>query len=197
MSSVPEFGEQFVNHPGAEEAAAAMRSTASGIRPQWEDRLPVPTRPVRVPNHNARVGGFLAYRQAQLAARGERIVVAEPRRFVFRSLIGARRVPYGYALNLEFVYHSPSGRDYVITGFALGEDDGLLTGEGHARACSCPDFQKRQGPARDQLRGEERCCKHMRLFLAVVHLWKGQLPWIGGIPKEHLLPGEVWVLRVF
>ena len=197
MSSVPEFGEQFANHPAAEEAAAAMCSSASGVRPQWEDRLPIPTRPVRVPNHNARVGGFLAYRQAQLAARGERVVVAEPRRFVFRSLIGARRVPFGYALNLEFVYHSPSGRDYVVTGFALGEDDGLLTGEGHARACSCPDFQKRQGPGRDQLRGEARCCKHMRLFLTVVHLWKGQLPWIGGIPKEQLLPGEAWVLRVF
>lgn len=34
MSSVPEFGEQFANHPAAIEAAAAMRSTASGVRPQ-------------------------------------------------------------------------------------------------------------------------------------------------------------------
>ena len=197
MSSVPEFGEQFANHPAAQEAAAAMRSTASGVRPQWEDRLPVPSRPVRVPAHNARVNGFLSYRQSQLAARGERLIVAEPHRFVFRSLIGARRVEFGYALNLEYVYHSPSGRDYVITGFATGHGDGLLTGEGYARACTCPDFQKRQGPGRDQIQGEARCCKHMRLFLAVVHLWAGQLPWIGGAPKEHLMPGEVWVLRVF
>ena len=45
MSSVPEFGEQFATHPGALEAAAAMRSEARGVRPQWEDRLPIPTRP--------------------------------------------------------------------------------------------------------------------------------------------------------
>ena len=197
MDSVPEFSEQFANHPAAQEAAADLQSLATGLRPQYSEFLPVPSRPVRVPAHNARVNGFLAYRQSQIAARGERVIVAEPRRLVFRSLLAARRVPNGYALNLKYVYHSPSGRDYVLTGFALGYDDGLVNGEGYARACSCSDFQKWQGPARDQLRGEERRCKHMRLSLAVVHLWAGQLPWIGGVPKKHLLPGEVWVLRVF
>ena len=158
MSSVPEFGEQFVSHPAALEAAAAMRSTASGVRPQWEDRLPVPSRPVRVPAHNARVNGFLSYRQAQAKAQGQSLIVAEPHRLAFRSLIGARRIPFGYALNLEYAYYSPSGRIYTLTGFATGHDDGRLTGEAYARECSCPDFQKRRGPARDQVRGEVRCC---------------------------------------
>lgn len=197
MDSLPEIGAQFANHPAALEAAAAMRSPANGVRPQWEDRLPVPTRPIRVPGHNARVNGFLSYRQAQAAAQGSRLIVAEPHRLAFRSLLGARRIPYGFALNLEYAYHSPTGREYVLTGFAMGYDDGILTGEGYARECSCPDFQKRRGPGRDQVRGEDRCCKHMRLFLAVMYLWQGQLPWIGGIPKEQLLPGEAWVLRVF
>lgn len=201
MNSVPddqpEMVAQLAQHPAAQEAAADLHSLATGLRPQHSEFAPIPSRPVRVPCHNARVRGFLAYRQAQFEARGERLIVAEPHRLAFRSLIGARRVPNGYALNLEYAYYSPSGRVYVLTGFALGNDDGPLTGEAYARECSCPDFQKRRGEARDQIRGEARCCKHMRLFLAVVHLWQGQLPWIGGVPKAHLLPGEAWVLRVF
>lgn len=158
MNSIPKVSAELSAHPAAAEAAASLRSLASGVRPQWSGLLPVPSRPLRVPGHNARVGGYLAYRQSQLAAQGHRIVVAEPRRLLFRSLLGARRVQNGFALNLEFVYRSPRGIEYVLTGYVCGYEDGRLTGTGWARECSCPDFQKRRGAARDQIVGEERCC---------------------------------------
>ena len=203
MHSVPELRAELSAHPAALEQEAVERSPLrGGVRPQWAALLPVPSRPVRVPSHNARVRGYLAYRQTQLAAQGQRVIVAEPERMAFRALLGARHVPHtadlrGYALNLEYVYQSPRGGEYVITGYVWGFGDGPLTGDGYARSCTCPDFQKRRGPARDQVHGEERCCKHMRLFLAIAHLWQGQWPWIGGIPTSHLLPGEGFILREF
>ena len=201
MNSVPEIcpemSAELSAHPAAVEAAASLRSVATGLRPQWSGLAPVPSRPLRVPAHNARVAGYLAHRQAKFAALGQRIPVAEPHRLLFRSLLGARRIQNGFALNLEFVYHSPRGIEYVLTGFVTGYDDGCLTGTGWARECSCPDFQKRQGAARDQIIGEERCCKHMRLFLAVAHSWRGQQAWIGGVPAEHRYPGEGFTLREF
>jgi len=197
MNSIPKVSAELSAHPAAAEAEASLRSLASGVRPQWSGLCPVPSRPLRVPGHNARVASYLAHRQAKFAALGQRIVVAEPHRLLFRSLLGARRVDYGFALNLEFVYRSPRGIEYVLTGYVCGYEDGRLTGTGWARECSCPDFQKRRGAARDQIVGEERCCKHMRLFLAVAHLWEGQQAWIGGVPAEHRLPGEGFTLREF
>jgi hypothetical protein len=205
MTSVPQSAEIFqhemaplyAGEPAAAEAAASLRSLTDGLRAQFTDRQPIASRPPRVPSHNARVTGFLAYRQSQLAAQGQRVIVAIPERMAFRSLLGARRLSFGYALNLEYVYYSPQGGEYVITGAIEGYDDGRLTGEAYARSCTCPDFQKRRGAGRDQLQGEARCCKHMRLLLAMAHLWQGQLPWVGGVPAEHLLPGEGWVLREF
>ena len=204
MISLPESGAQCALQSATAEAAASLHSDVRGIRPQW---AALPLGPslghtLRAPSLNVRLACLIANRQAQLAARGQRVIVAEPHRLAFRSLLGVRRVGHeldlhGYALNMEFTYRSPSGKVYILSGVAKGFADGPLTGQGWARECSCPDFQKRRGPARDSLRGEERCCKHMRLFLAVMHLWQGQLPWIGGIPKEQLLPGEAWVLRVF
>ena len=199
MLSVPEMAAQFADHPAAQEAAASFRSPATGVRAQWEDRFPIvtPDRPLRAPSFNARLAGFLAFRQSQMAAQGQRVIVAEPQRMAFRSLLGARRVEFGFALNLEYVYQSPRGGEYVVTGFVTGYEDGRLTGEAWARGCTCPDFQKRRGPARDQILGEERCCKHMRLFLAMAHLWQGQIPWIGGVPAQHRYPAEGWIVQEF
>ena len=79
MTSVPETAEIFqhemaplyASHPAAEEAAASLRSVTGGLRVQFTDRRPVATGPDRVPSHNARVAGFLASRQSQLAAQGQ------------------------------------------------------------------------------------------------------------------------------
>ena len=210
MNSVPEQEAEWSAHPAAVEAAASLREVALGVRPQWAALPPVPSRPLRVPSHNARVAAFLAFRQSQSAAQGRQLIVAEPHRMAFRSLLGARRVPYGYALNLEYVYQSPrlprsgevsasprGGCAYVIIGHVWGYEDGPLTGKGYARSCTCPDFQKRQGVARDQIQGEERCCKHMRLFLALAHLWQGQIPWVGVVPAYYQKPGDGFTLREF
>ena len=209
MNSVPEpeafepYGPaQYAGHPAALEAAASLRSPALGARPQWGSLLPLPSRPARAPSHNARVRGFLRYRLSQLAHQGQQATVAEPERMAFRSLLGARHYAHsldlnGYALNLEYAYQSPRGPIYVITGTANGFADGPLTGTGWARACTCPDFEKRRGPAREQLAGEARCCKHMRLFLAIVHLWQGQRPWVGCVPAAYLRAGEGFQLQAF
>ena len=197
MNSVPEQEAELSAHPAAIEAAASLRSVAVGVRPQWASLPPVPSRPARVPSHNARVAAFLALRQSQSAAQGRQLIVAEPQRMAFRSLLGVRSVPYGYALNMEYAYQSPRGCAYVIVGHIWGYEDGPLTGKGYARSCTCPDFQKRQGAARDQIYGEERCCKHMRLFLALAHLWQGQIPWVGAIPAYYLLPTDGFKLREF
>jgi len=197
MPDLSEMREAFAQHPAALEAAAEMNSQATGLRPQCSDRQPILSRPVRIPSHNARISGFLAFRQAAQSVLGKSLSVAEPRRLVFRSVLGVRQTEEGFAINLEFVYHSDRGCSYDVTGFAVGCEAGRLSGEGWARACTCPDFQKRHGPGRDQLQGEARCCKHMRLLLAVIESWQGQAPWIGGVPAEYQLPGEPFQLRCF
>ena len=195
----PEMAEAYAGHPAAVEAAASLLDPARGLRPTRSSRLPVPSRPARAVTLNARVNGFLAYRQSQLAAQGQPVTVAESSRLAFRSLLGVRAVPFGFALNMEFVYQSPraGGLAYVLTGYTTGYDDGRLTGHAWARECSCPDFQKRRGPARDQLAGDTRCCKHMRLFLALAYLWQGQIAWVGGVPAEHQAAGEGWTIQPF
>lgn len=197
VPDLSEMQEVFAQHPAALEAAAEMNSQATGLRPQCTSRLPIPSRPIRVPSHNARISGFLAFRQAAQSVLGKSLSVAEPRRLVFRSLLGARHTAEGFALNMEFAYHSERGCSYIVTGFAVGCEAGRLSGEGWARSCSCPDFQKRRGPAVSQLQGEARCCKHMRLLLAVMESWQGQAPWMGGISAEYCLPGELFKLAVF
>ena len=82
MNSVPQVSAELSAHPAAVEAAASLRSLATGLRPQWSGLAPVPSRPLRVPAHNARVAGYLAHRQAKFAALGQRIPVAEPRRLL-------------------------------------------------------------------------------------------------------------------
>lgn len=201
----PEMAAQYAGHPAAVEAAASLVSRARGLRPQWS-ALPVGPSAgytLRGSSLNARLSSLLTARQAQLAARGERVSVAEPQRLAFRSLLGARRVAHqldlhGYALNLEFAYQSPSGAEYVLSGIVTGFADGPLTGEGWARECSCPDFQKRRGAGRDKLRGEARCCKHMRLFLLLASQWRGELPWVGAVPRFYQPAGkEAFQLREF
>jgi len=194
-----ELAEFYADHPATLEQEEVDRSPLTiGFRPQWANLLVTPpTRPLRAPSHNARVAGFLASRLSQQAGQGRPVTVADPRRMSFRALLGARHIAYGFALNMSYVYYSPRGCSYVITGYATGYTDGRLTGAGYARDCTCPDFEKRRGPARDQIHGEERCCKHMRLFLAMVYLWQGQMPWIGGIPAQHQIKGAAFVLREF
>lgn len=87
---------------------------------------------------------------------------------------------YGYAVNLQFVYHGRQPEPYIVEGYVTGYDDGPLTGQSHARSCTCPDFTKRRGPSRDLLHGEGRCCKHMILFRLLACTWQGRMPW-GGI----------------
>jgi len=204
MDSVPEDAADLASHPAAIEAAAELNSCAEGLRPQW---VQIPSvagdlRVVRPPTLNIRLAQRLALRQAAHEMMGQYAEVAEPHRLAFRSLLGARRVQLsetskGYALNMEFAYRSPRGCVYVVTGVALGQEDGPLTGEGWARGCSCPDFGKRRGPGRDSLRGEARCCKHMRLLLALISEWRGSLPWVGCASRHYQKPGDGFKLQEF
>ena len=204
MISLPESGAQCALQSATAEAAASLHSDVRGVRPQWA-ALPIgPSlgHTLRAPSLNARLACLISNRQAQLAARGQHVIVAEPHRLAFRSLLGVRRVGHeldlhGYALNMEFTYRSPSGKVYILSGVAKGFADGPLTGQGWARECSCPDFQKRRGPARDSLRGEERCCKHMRLFLVLVSQWQGSLPWVGCVSRFYQVQGEGFQLQEF
>ena len=110
-----------------------------------------------------------------------------PERLVCRQVLGVARASFGYAVNLRFAYRGTQPEPYIVEGYVTGYDDGPLTGEAHARSCSCPDFEKRRGPARDQLRGEERCCKHMVLFLLLASLARAHA--LGRHPR-HGLPAR-------
>ena len=204
MNSVPEMAAELAAHPAALEEAARQRSVSRGLVPQYS-ALPVVNDQPKTGHQitlNIRLDSLLAAIQAQHQARGERFTVAIASRLAFRSLLGARPValaadPLGYALNMEYVYYSPSGGEYIVEGFATGFGDGPLTGNGWARSCSCPDFLKRRGPAVGQLRGDARCCKHMRLLLLLISQWRGELPWVGRVPAYYQSPGEAFQLQPF
>jgi len=111
------------------------------------------------------------------AGRQDASAAPQPQRLVFRELLGVRRTAHGYGLNLQFVYHSQRGADYVLEGVCVGYEDGALSGLGRARSCTCPDFTKRRGSGREKLRSEARCCKHMLLMEWLISTWEGRWPW--------------------
>ena len=203
MTMIPEMSEMaahYADHPGTAEAAASLRSPVGGVRPQWQalPAMPSPGHTPRRPTLNNRLSALAQSAWVQSYAAGESgIGFAEPVRLAFRSLLGSVEVPGGYALNLEYVYSSPRGCQYVVTGVAWGEASGPLTGRGWARACTCPDFTKKRGPARDQISGPARCCKHMRLLVLLIGQWQGCLPWMGGVPSLHQRPSEGFTLLPF
>ena len=129
------------------------------------------------PRINARIQAFIDARWAAVGKIGQAPLSD---RLVFRKVLGVRRVSGGYAANLQYVYHGRQPEPYTVEGYVTGYDDGPLTGESYARSCTCPDFEKKRGPARDDLRGEARCCKHMILFQVLAGTWRGRLP-RGGI----------------
>jgi hypothetical protein len=143
---------------------------------------------------NAKLAAVLSYRWA----RGGRGAAPLPQWFFFSELLGVRRIHFGYAVNLRYRYYGTQPEPYIVEGYATGYEDGPLTGEGWARSCTCPDFQKRRGEARDGLRGEARCCKHMILFLLLARTWARKRPWMGVFtPAEFVPPGQSPRLREF
>jgi len=159
--------------------------------------LPVPN-PARLTGQHPQLNSLLSEILAARWIAGARGTAPEPRSFFFTELLGVRRIAFGYAINLRYVYHGRQDVPYVVEGCTWGYDDGPLSGECWARSCTCPDFQKRRGSGRDKLRGEARCCKHMILFLLLARTWSGRRPWMGVFtPALFVSPGEAPQLREF
>ena len=159
--------------------------------------LPIPN-PNRLTGRPAQLNAQLAAVLSSRWACGARGTAPLPQWFFFSELLGVRRIPFGYALNLRYVYYGRQAAPYIVEGVATGFEDGPLTGESYARSCTCPDFTKRRGEGRDALRGEARCCKHMILFMLLARTWQGKRPWLGVFtPAQFLPPGEQPVLREF
>ena len=100
----------------------------------------------------------------------------------FTEVIGVKGVPQGGGwVNCSYSYRKPSGTFYVLEAAVQINECLEQTGISYVRCCTCPDYGKRRGPARQSSR--QRHCKHMRALQIVLIQAAGQpAPALNSLP---------------
>ena len=83
----------------------------------------------------------------------------------FQSVTRTLSLPDGRTwLDCRYRYAKPNGVAYELEAAVLVDSVSTQTGACYLRACTCPDYLKKRGAARQQSRA--RHCKHMRALAA-------------------------------
>jgi hypothetical protein len=100
----------------------------------------------------------------------------------FVEVIGLKGLPQGGGwVNCAYSYRKPSGKFYALEAAVQINEFLERTGVCYVRCCTCPDYGKRRGPARQQSR--QRFCKHMKALQIVLIQAAGQsAPDVASLP---------------